>query len=118
MSLVETKADGVHALRSGQKSLLIEELTHGVSCPPAITVDAANSAIVIDGQAFLVAMGKPKGTKTFGELTNIFVNRVCQTGAHFSRIDVVFDRYDGKSIKYGERNRCKTGLAIRRSIES
>ncbi len=118
VSLVETKADGVHALRSGQKSLLIEELTHGIPCPPAITVDAANSAIVIDGQAFLVAMGKPKGTNTFGELADIFVNRVCQTGANFSRIDVVFDRYDGKSIKSGERNRRKTGLAIRRSIES
>ena len=41
----------------------------------------------------VVAIGKPTGLVTFGDLANTFVEAVLNAGAFFNRIDVVFDRY-------------------------
>ena len=75
--------------------------------------------LVIDGQALVIAIGKPQAAKTFGDLSDIFVKSVFQSGKHFQCIDVLFDRYYEHSIKSGTRERLGQGLVpIRRPIES
>ena len=56
-------------------------------------------------QPLVIAVGKPQGAVTFGDLADAFVLRVLQQGAHYERIDVVFDRYRDKTIKAGTRGR-------------
>ena len=50
------------------------------------------------------AMGKPAGSKTFGDLSDAFsdavFNNFCEK---CTRVDVVFDRYRKESIKSGTR---------------
>ena len=58
-----------------------------------------NATLIIDGQALVLAIGKPTGLVTFGDLANTFVQAVLNAGAKFNRIDVVFDRYYEVSIK-------------------
>ena len=49
--------------------------------------------MVIDGQALIVAIGKPQHAETFGDLSDTYVNSVLLQGSRFQRIYVVFDRY-------------------------
>lgn len=75
--------------------------------------------LIIDGQALVIAIAKPQGAKTFGDLADVFVEAVLKSGAKFQRIDVLFDRYQTHSIKTGTRKRRGRGLvAIRRPVES
>ena len=77
-----------------------------------------NASLIIDGQALVVAIGKPPGLVTFGDFANTFVEAVLKAGANFNRIDVVFDRYYKVSIKSATRTRrCQGMRAIRRVIE-
>ena len=48
------------SLRVGSKTVLTDVLTKDVTCPPEITLDGT-SCLVIDGQALVVALGKPSG---------------------------------------------------------
>ncbi len=106
-------------LRSGSKALLTEAITSGISCPSTLSsMDVQNSSLIIDGQALVVAIGKPPGLVTFGDFANTFVQAVLKAGANFCRIDVVFDRYYKVSIKSGTRTRrCQGTAPIRRVIE-
>lgn len=113
ISLAETN----HSLRSGDKSVLADVLTSGIICPAEIAVEG-NSSLIIDGQALVVALGKPQGAVTFGDLADTFVKSVLQSAAHFQRVDVTFDRYDSTSIKDQTRQkRSKETRPIRRVIE-
>ena len=67
-----------------------------------VAVDEA-SCLLIDGQALVMALGKPPGIKTFGGFANIFAETVFKMGARYQRIDVVFDRCRDESIKSGTR---------------
>ena len=67
-----------------------------------VAVDEA-SCLLIDGQALVMAHGKPPGMKTFGDFANIFAETVFKMGAKYQRIEVVFDRYRDESIKSGTR---------------
>ena len=58
--------------------------------------------LVINGQALLVAMGKPNNAVTFGDLADTYVLKV---GSKYQRIDVVFDRYREETIKGTTRKR-------------
>ena len=58
-----------------------------------------DACIIIDGQAVIAAIGKPKDAKTFGDLADVFVNTVMHIGKKYKRIDLVFDRYKQESIK-------------------
>ena len=106
-------------LRAGSKSILVQAITDGISCPSSLsTVDMQNATIIIDGQAIILAIGKPTGLVTFGDFANTFVQSVLNAGTMFNRIDVVFDRYYDVSIKSATRRRRSQGTRpIRRIIE-
>lgn len=107
------------SIRSGNKSNLADALTKNITCPETIDITSKESAsIIIDGQALVVAIGKPDNAKTFGDLADVFVRTVLKKGEQFARIDVVFDRYRDISIKAKTREkRTKTIKPIRRKIE-
>ena len=65
------------------------------------------------------AMGKPAGSKTYGDLSDAFSDAVFN---HFcercTRVDVVFDRYRIESIKSGTRaKQASQSRPIRRTID-
>lgn len=106
-------------LRAGSKSILVQAITDGISCPSSLsTVDMQNATIIIDGQAIILAIGKPTGLVTFGDFANTFVQSVLNAGTMFNHIDVVFDHYYDVSIKSATRRRRSQGTRpIRRIIE-
>ena len=67
------------SLRSGHKSTLAEVLTSGVECPPDIP-PADDSCLIIDGQALVIAVGKPYGAVIFSDLADAFVKLVLHSG--------------------------------------
>lgn len=110
------------SLRSGNKAMLVDVLTKDVNCPPEIEIPKDEySCLVIDGQATVVAFGKPAEAKTFGDYADRFVDHIHKVGKRFDRIDVTFDQYKdtGTSIKDGTREkRKKKSRPIRRLVES
>lgn len=98
-------------LRIGNKSDLLTCLDK--IYPP--TNDAPGvSAIVVDGAA-VVQMLKPINAKTFGEYAeNVFIPYICRQLRFAQRVDVVWDRYDSKSLK--DTTRVKRGSGIRRQV--
>ena len=107
------------ALRTGNKSVLLEKLTEDITCPEAIELHNTSSCLIIDGQALVVSLGRPDNAVTFGDLADTYVRAVLRAGYKYQRIDIVFDRYRKETIKGGTRTR-RTKLArpIRRPIES
>jgi hypothetical protein len=106
------------SLRTGSKSLLADILTSNIECPATIDLEGRSSCLLIDGQARVVAIGKPPDAKTFGDLADIFTQSIFQSGTSYDRIDVIFDRYREESIKSETRlRRTKTARPIRRVIE-
>ena len=74
--------------------------------------------LIIDGQALVVALGKPDADVTFGDLADTYVKTVLKAGSGYHRIDVVFDRYRDETIKGTTRTRrSKTSRPIRRLVE-
>ena len=64
-------------LRTGSKAILLQAITEGISCPMSLSsVDMQNATRIIDGQAPVVAIGKPTGLVAFGDLANTFVQAV------------------------------------------
>ena len=57
------------------------------------------------GQMLLIAL-------TFEEVSNTVLNKVLSDGRGSSRVDVVFDIYQEKSIKTAERAECGSKLGI------
>jgi len=101
-------------LRSCQKSLLSDSLIGDTPCPHSL--EAADigekGTLIIDGQAHVVALGKPHKAQNFGDFADIFVTSVLQIGASFSRIDIIFDRYYVRlSVKSSTRKKRGKGSA-------
>ena len=93
------------SLYSTNKSVMASILTQQVEVPANITV-VETSCLLIDGQALVMALGKPTDIATYADT---FTNTVFGMGANYGRIDVVFDGYQQASIKAGtraKRNRC------------
>ena len=108
-------------LRTGSKAILSQVLAADVQCPSAIEESSlgVDAMLIIDGQALVVAIGKPHGASTFGDLADVFIQNVLHSGESFSRIDVLFDRYYDVSIKAGARKKRSQGSRpIRRLIEN
>ena len=59
-------------LRIGNKALLAFDISYM----------AENLCLVIDGQALSVAMGKPSGVATYGDLGYIFLRLMLKTGTY------------------------------------
>ena len=105
-------------LRTGNKSILADKLTEGIVCPEAIEHHKSSSCLIIDGQALVVALGKPNNAVTFGDLADIYVRAVLKAGSNYQRVDVVFDRYREETIKGATRiRRTKAARPIRRLVE-
>lgn len=115
-------AEENESLRSGNKAVLLEVLTKNVNCPTDIEIpEDRTSSLVLDGQALVVAFGKPSEAKTFGDYADRFVSHVLKIGLKFDRIDVTFDSYKDTdtSIKDGTRGkRKKKSRPIRRLVEN
>ena len=92
-------------LRTGNKALLGDILTSGIECPSSINIDNKTACLLLDGQARVIAIGKPAGAKTFGDLADVFTNSIFQSGTLYKRIDVIFDRYRDESIKEATRHK-------------
>lgn len=105
VSLVEINGN----LRSGNKAVLADVITEGIECPEGIELHDTSSCLIIDGQALVVALGKPDGAVTFGDLADTCVNTVLKAGAKYHRIDIVFDRYRKETIKGTTRTRRSKG---------
>ena len=87
-------------LQTGSKAILVDVLTADVPCPDHLKLTDLDTdpTIVIDGQAMIVALGKPKAAKTFGDYADSFIETIIKSGQQFKRIDVIFDRYYETSI--------------------
>ena len=110
-------ADTNGQLRSGNKSVLIELLSGGMEYT-RVTPVTGRSTLVIDGQALVMALGRPTECNTFDDLADRFLKAVLVCGKDYDRIDVAFDRYRETSIKCATRKKRSRGHApIRRVIE-
>ena len=108
--------DASSQLRTGNKSVLMELLM--MMERPRVTPIAGTSMLVVDGQALVMALGRPSDCNTFDDLGDKFVKAVLASGKDFYRIDVTFDRYRETSIKCATRKKRSRGHApIRRIIE-
>ena len=63
---------------------------------PATVILDEPSCLLIDGQALVMAFGKPPDIITFGDYTKIFASTVFKMGANYQRIAVVFDWYQDR----------------------
>ena len=63
-------------LRTGNKSELANVVTEDIDCPEIIQLHATSSFLIIDGQALVVAFGKPDAAVTFGDLADTYVKTV------------------------------------------
>ena len=63
------------SLHFTNKSVLANILTQQVETSANVAVDEG-SCLLIDGQALLMALGKPPGIMTFGDFANIFTETV------------------------------------------
>ena len=83
-------ADVNGKLKIGDKSALCNVLKRDVVCPSILHLEGSSS-LLVDGQALVNALGKPKDLKTYGELADAFVQAILQKGQGYARIDVIFD---------------------------
>ena len=105
-------------LRTGNKSVLAEILTSNIECPTHIDLSCRSACLVIDGQARVLSIGKPAGSKTFGDLADAFTSSIFQSGIDYDRIDITFDTYRDESIKSATRQRrTKTTRPIRLIVQ-
>ena len=100
-------------LRTGNKSELANVVTEDIDCPETIQFHATSSFLITDGQALVVALGKPDAAVTFGDLAVTYLKTVLKAGSDYYRIDVVFDRYMDEIIKGTTRTR-----AVKQHVQS
>ena len=113
LSIAETSGQ----LRTGTKSILMDALCMNIICAEEYDVPE-DATLVIDGQALVMSIGRPQMSHTFEDFATVFLKVVHQYDLPFTRIDVVFDRYDRLSIKEGTRTNRKKGRPICRVIET
>ena len=53
------------------ESVLVNVIAAGINCPEAIELHETSSCLTIDGQVFMVALGKLDNASTFGHLADI-----------------------------------------------
>ena len=94
-------------LRTGAMSILADVFLSGINCPGSFEVEVS-SCLIIDGNALIVAIGKPQEAKTFGDLADVFMGVVMHYGRACQQIHVTFDRYWTDYIKSATREK-RTG---------
>ena len=88
IALAEMNGD----LRTGSKAVFSEVLVEHIPCPASLVPDdlGERPTIIIDGQALVVSVGKPKGITTFGDIFDLFRKAVLLAGASFDCRDITF----------------------------
>ena len=105
-------------LRTGNKSELANVVTEDIYCPEIIQLHATSSFLIIDGQALVVALGKPDAAVTFGDLADTYVKTVLKAGSEYHRLEIVLNRYRDETIEGTTRTRrSKTARPIRWLVE-
>ena len=89
----------------GNKSELGNVMTEDIDCPETIQFHATSSFLITDGQALVVALGKPDAAVTFGDIADTYVKTVLKAGSEYHRNCVVFNRYRDETIKGTTRTR-------------
>ncbi|KAG0710562.1 hypothetical protein GWK47_022565 [Chionoecetes opilio] len=112
-------ADTAGRRRPTNKAALGKILEDGVNVE-VVPKSSLKTCFIIAGQALVQAIGKPMGSKSFGDLADVFNASVfSHFNEHSSRVDVVFDRYRITSIKSGTRERREGRVrSIRHKIDS
>lgn len=84
-----------------------------------LPITSSPNCLLVDGPALIQAIGKSEHARTFHDLGNAFVkNILANFMSEYSRVDVLFDRYQETSIKDRTRaNRAGTSQTIRRKID-
>ena len=109
--------NAISQLRTGNISVMMEVLSSGTE-RSLVTPIAGRSTLLGDGQALVIALGRPSDCNTFDDLEDKFVKAVLASGKDFHRIDVTFDRYRETSIKCATRKKRSQGyVPIRRIIQ-
>ena len=101
-------ADTNAQLRSGNKSVLIELLSGGME-DTRVTLVPGRSTLVVDGQALVMALGRPSVCNTFDDLADRCLKAFLACGKDYDRIDVEFDRYRETSMKCAIRKKRSRG---------
>ena len=69
MSVPISIAEAIRSLRSGNKSILVDDLTKDAKCPADLELpDDERTCLIIDGQAMVVSFGKQHEAKTIQRL--------------------------------------------------
>ena len=92
------------SLRKTTKSTLLSTLEEAVQVLPRLLSDSELlTAYVLDGMA-VVQMMKTAGARTFGELTNNYYSTITAPlgKCNCNRVDVVFDRYEKRTLNQGK----------------
>ena len=107
-------------LHSTDKAQLQDLLIKNTEIPKCLPKSITKTCLIIDAQGQIQAMGKPEKAVTFGDLSDKFCSSIKKRfGSDYSRVDVIFDRYQDMSIKSGTREkRVGKARAIRRVISS
>ena len=84
--LESSEEDTNSLLHTGNKSVMIELLSSGTK-RPRVTPVAGRSTLVVDGQALVMALGRPSECNTFDDLADKFVKAVLVSGKDF-RCDI------------------------------
>ena len=94
LSLAQPSGD----MNTTTKAELIAVLTDGVDIPSEVPDADTKTCVLIDGHALIQSLGTRNGCQTFGDYADVFVqNATRHFREHTRRVDVVFDRYIGKS---------------------
>ena len=67
-------------LHSADKSMLVDVLTKDLVSPPSVVLHGT-TALVMDEQALVMAIGKPPDVTTYGDYADNFVKSVMHMGA-------------------------------------
>ncbi|KAG1654512.1 hypothetical protein GQR58_024970 [Nymphon striatum] len=109
-------------LHTSDKAQLQKLLVGEVDIFKSLPKSEAKTCLLIDGAALIQAIGKPAKAQTFEDLSVEFCNSVLKRfGPVYSRVDLLFGRYQDLSIKSGTRSkRSEAGKVkpIRRVISS
>ena len=116
--LVISDTSGVSSQRRTENKSVMMELLSSGTARPRVTPIARKSTLIVNGQALVMALGRPSDCNTFEDLGDKFVKAILASGKDFDRIGMTFGRYRVTSIKCATGKKHSRGhVPIRRIIE-
>ena len=104
-------------VRTGQKSVLADLIPRGINYPSEVELQSS-SCLLTDGLALVSVIKRSSGSQMFGDFADSFQAAFLQAGSCYQQIHIIFDRYQGYSIRSGTRERYKKSTRpIRHVIE-